>query len=557
MIGSIVRLVWPETGSIAFESTFNGKRYATSWIECRGETSPGVYRFVSQFELDPRALGQGGSIIHSISTFEVDPGLRPLRYVSYARGAVLQLVWQGESVVVTFPDGTQQTVPSGGAAYVTEAHMAGLDALLFSALFHSGQLEQPARAMFFFVNQLGALSCQFTVASDLVASPGERWYRTSFQDEILLDRQGLLLCNRNPLQGIEIRRLATAPAKPEVTEAERNYRPAVYAPPPAATFRALDVTLPGPVIPIGATLTIPRASDASQGDAPRWPAVLFIAGSGCHDRHGIAGELDFGTHEIVDYLSEGGFVGLRYDTRGAGTTGLGADYLEAGLDAIIADALAAYHFLAARPEVDKDRIFLIGHSQGGTVAMALATEHKVQVRGIAFLATVARSLEELSFDQLESHGRHAGLSDEQIAQQKALLQESLALIRAGKEFKAGEVPDIHLTFQRNVPWFREWMRRRAESMVALLTCPIWIANGEKDFQVSADKDAKRLADAARQAGLVTELRLYPLLDHAFKPIAGESTLASYYDPQRRVDPAFLADLRSWLVETSQDRASHT
>lgn len=549
MLGSIIPLVWPETDTIAFASTFNGTRYATSWIKCQGETSPGIYSFVSQFELDPSVLGQGGSVVHAASKLDVDPALKPLRFVSYALGAVLQLVWQGDSVVVTFPNGTQQSVPSGGATYVTEAHMAGFDALFFRALLHSGPLAQVGLSestRFFFVTQLCPLSCQFTAATDLPAGPGERWYRTSFQDEILLDREGLLLCNRNPHQGIEIRRLDTAPPRPNVADAEKSYRPAVYTPPPGARFRSIDVEIPGPVVPIGGTLTIPLASDVPQGDAQRWPAVLFISGSGCHDRHGISGELDFGTHEIVDHLSDGGFVGLRYDTRGAGTTGLGADYLEAGLDSIIADALAAYRFLAARPEVDTHRIFLIGHSQGGTVAMALATEEKVQVRGIAFLATVARGLEELSLDQLESHGRSAGLKDEQIAQQKTLMQESFALIRAGKEFKAGEVPDIHLALQRNVPWFRQWIRRQADSMVAALTCPIFIANGEKDFQVSAEKDAKQLAATAQKAGVAAELRIYPRLDHSFKPIAGESTLASYYGTQRHVDPTFLADLRDWL-----------
>lgn len=551
MSASIVRLVWPETETLAFASTFNGKQYATSWIKCQGETAPGVYSFVAQLLLDPRVFGHGSSVVHAASKFEVDSGLRPLRYLSYSLGAVLQLVWYGDSVEVTFPNGTKQTVPAGSAAYVTEAHMAGLDALLFRALFRCGQLEQSAHARFFFVTQLSALSCQFTPAIDLVAGQGEHWYRTSFQDEILLDREGRLLCNRNPGQGIEIRWLATAPPRPSLIEAEKGYRPAVYSPPPAAKFRALDVEIPGPVTPIGGTLTVPCIASSSHGETHRWPAVLFISGSGCHDRNGIAGELDFGTHEIVDYLSDGGFVGLRYDTRGAGTTGLGTDFLEAGLDAVIADALAAYRFLQGRPEVDTSRIFLIGHSQGGSVALALVNEHQVPVCGIALLATVARSIEELSLDQLEIHGRHVGLTEEQIARQKALTQESFALIRSGKEFKPGEVPDIHLAFQRNVPWFRESMRRQAESMIATLNCPVLIANGEKDFQVSADKDAKRLATAARRVGVATELLLYPQLDHAFKPIAGESTLASYYDPQRLVDPKFLSDLRNWLGRHSQ------
>lgn len=566
-----MRRVWPESGPVAYESRFNGKVYATSWIELTGETAPGVFTFLSQLALDPQELGQGGSPVHAVSELAVDDQLRPLRYVTRTRGAAMRLAFDADSVLATLPDGSQKKLPVGDATYVMEAHFAGLEALLLAHLLQNGLLGDSARVAFFFVNQLTVLPYHVTAAPDLLAELlsdlateviGDRQpgcYRTSFREELLLDAQGRLLRCRNPMQGVDTRRLSVAPPRPEFSVVRAGYRPAIYIPPPNAPFRLLDLNIPGPVTELGATLTLPTHADGAS--ATRCPAVLFLSGSGTHDRNGIVGELDIGTHQIVDTLSSAGFVGLRYDTRGAGTTRLGSDHLESGLAAIIDDALAAYRFLAARPEVDPARIFLLGHSQGGTVALALATRRGVHPAGIALLATVGRSLEEISMDQVEAHGRHTGLSAEQIEKQRALTQELYALIRAGKEFTAGQVPDIHLVAQRSVPWMREWLAHQADEMIPQLASPalvpVFIANGEKDFQVSGDKDARRLHAAAQRAGIPVELHLYPALDHLFKPVAQDSTLASYYEGKRAVDATFLRDLTTWLLQQAGEPAPAT
>src|SRR5262249_60224486 len=85
-----------------------------------------------------------------------------------------------------------------------------------------------------------------------------------------------------------------------------------YRVPADATFALQDISIAAPRGPLGGSITVP----AGQGPSP---AVLFISGSGKHDRHGIVGDGDLGSHEIVDYPSNHGMVGLPFSLRGAGT----------------------------------------------------------------------------------------------------------------------------------------------------------------------------------------------------------------------------------------------
>lgn len=84
---------------------------------------------------------------------------------------------------------------------------------------------------------------------------------------------------------------------------------------------------------------------------------------------------------IADLLSAEGIASLRYDELGTGETGLGpytddpSAMLPLSYDRLRVqpgrDGLA---FLAAQPGVDPARLLLIGHSEGGAVAMMIATD---------------------------------------------------------------------------------------------------------------------------------------------------------------------------------------
>lgn len=114
----------------------------------------------------------------------------------------------------------------------------------------------------------------------------------------------------------------------------------------------------------------------------RVPAALIIAGSGPTDRNGnsaVAGhELKLNTYRwLADQLSARGHASLRYDKLGSGATGLGPYQAEelgslSFQDTFVRDAEAALAYLAEQPGVDASKLTVIGHSEGGMVALALA-----------------------------------------------------------------------------------------------------------------------------------------------------------------------------------------
>ncbi len=109
--------------------------------------------------------------------------------------------------------------------------------------------------------------------------------------------------------------------------------------------------------------------------APRSPgkhaALLFVHGSGPEGR--------WGAKPIADYVARHGIVALVYDKRGVG--GSSGDWRKATLQDLAADARAGIHLLAARSDVDPEKVGVYGHSQGAEIAPAIA-QGNPQVRWI-------------------------------------------------------------------------------------------------------------------------------------------------------------------------------
>ena len=513
-----------------------GKPFATQWTVYGGEVSPGLHELLFFLELDPTAIGQGGALIMQRSRLTFDDLLRPLRYRTQVRGTGVALELDDKEVTVHLPDGSVQRVPRGGAEFVIEANLTGEQALMLAVAHAQGRLAGEARFTCFVVNSLLPTPYRTTPAPDL----GPGWLRSSHEEELRLEDSGLLAELRMPTQAITIARLDPPPPLPDWHDAATpdSDRPR-YVPPADRSFRLEEVTIPGAVTPIGGTLTLPA------GSAP-FPTVLFLAGSGAHDRNGIAGEIDLGTHEILDFLAEKGFAGLRYDTRGTGSTKIGADLLEQGLDSIIADARACLSYLRGRPEVDARRLVLIGHSQGGTVALVLAKEEGKHIDGMVLMASIGRPIDEVLIDQTRAHGEVLGLPAAVIDKQIEELEQYVELARSDKPWVEGEIPDHLFSGGRSRYWFRELLAIDALKLIAEIEAPVLIMQGDKDFQVSPEKDAVRLYQAAQAAHRQVTLRRFPDLDHLFKPAEGESTIVQYYDRTRRVDRRFLESLAAWL-----------
>src|SRR5207249_1775364 len=124
-------------------------------------------------------------------------------------------------------------------------------------------------------------------------------------------------------------------------------------------------------------------SKPAKAEAMRRPAVLLVGGSGPTDRD----ELTFGIPifgQLADAIADAGFIVLRYDKRGVGMSG-GRD--EAATLADYADDVrAAIKLLSERKDVDPRRIAVVGHSEGGIVAMLAAAKDK-RIAALALVAT--------------------------------------------------------------------------------------------------------------------------------------------------------------------------
>ena len=109
-----------------------------------------------------------------------------------------------------------------------------------------------------------------------------------------------------------------------------------------------------------------------------FPGILLVPGAGPADMNYTAGENAKLFWQISQFLSERGFVVLKYDKRGIGENNTIIDNNLWGnmtYNDLKHDAQKAVNVLIQQPEVDPKKISLIGHSEGGEIVTRLATDN--------------------------------------------------------------------------------------------------------------------------------------------------------------------------------------
>lgn len=108
------------------------------------------------------------------------------------------------------------------------------------------------------------------------------------------------------------------------------------------------------------------------------PAILLIPGAGPLDKDHFIPPDSRPFREIAEYLSERGFVVLRYDKRAIGANGTIEDpelWYNQTMDDLISDANKTLHVLSEQPEVDRNNISVLGVSQGSWIATRVAADN--------------------------------------------------------------------------------------------------------------------------------------------------------------------------------------
>ncbi|MCA9701418.1 MAG: alpha/beta hydrolase [Myxococcales bacterium] len=305
----------------------------------------------------------------------------------------------------------------------------------------------------------------------------------------------------------------------------------------------VPVTIPavGEQPALAGELVLPRRSEQEAGGP--LPAVLFLAGAGPQDRHGIVPDspVDMGSHEIEDALARAGFAVLRFDDRGVGDSELGDDPTP-GFDDLVDDGRRALAVLAGRPEVDPRRIIVIGHGEGALHASILAGERRRgpgKILGLVLLAAPGRNLRELIYDEIRASMVGEAEGRVRLVVQQAQRVHDAAL--AGEELPASS------------EGARDWMVQAfAEDPLARLRAvkvPVLALQGGKDFQVSPERDFAAVQGVLEAKGAKgSKVVLLEGLDHLFKPEGGVSTPGHYGDLGRRVDVGVIEEVCGWALE---------
>lgn len=314
------------------------------------------------------------------------------------------------------------------------------------------------------------------------------------------------------------------------------------------TFKSKKITLAG-------TLTLPEGATESV------PGVLFIHGSGPVDRDENAPGMTINVfRELAHALAQVGVGSLRYDKRGVGESG--GSFEEASRDDLLADADAALGALRSAREIDADRAFLLGHSEGGYLAPALAAQDR-DLAGLILVASAARSLADVTRWQVETLARMRDLSQEELAEALAQEDQFIEFVKGS----TGEWEDY--TFEElteAMPWLTEakaeeirhpfsliWLREHylqdPVDSLHKIRCPVLVVHGEKDLQVPSS-EASLIAAALEEAGNAdVTVHVFPDLNHLLRHHPEPPSLA-FRHVGEPVDPRVVKVITDWVVEQS-------
>ena len=286
-----------------------------------------------------------------------------------------------------------------------------------------------------------------------------------------------------------------------------------------------------------------------------FPAVLLVTGSGPQDRdETIFGHKPFKV--IAEFLSDRGYLVLRYDDRGVGqSTG---EHRGTTVD-FAGDARAAIDYLRRRPDVDPSRVGILGHSEGATIGAIVAARHG----DLAFLVMLAgmalpgdQVLRQQIGAQLEVIGKdaaHIARNDRDVGRLIALatadpfdqtaLSDAVEDIRA-REGESQRWAEVQAAFFSS-GWVRYFLAFDPRPTLSRLRLPVLALFGGTDLQVLAEPNAAA-ARAAFSANPAARVEVVPDANHLFQ-ISKTGDPREYATILETISPAVLELIAGWLT----------
>jgi uncharacterized protein len=287
---------------------------------------------------------------------------------------------------------------------------------------------------------------------------------------------------------------------------------------------------PGPSGPLKGTML---SAEGQNG-----PIALIIPGSGPVDRDGDSPiGIKASTYRLLaEGLAAQGISSVRIDKRGMfasvtavpdGNTVKIADYAK--------DAHAWVDVI--RQKTGAKCVWLIGHSEGGLVALVAASEAS-DICGLVLIATAGRRLSDVLREQISSNPANGGLIDDAT--------KAIDALAAGKHVDvSGMHPALQTLFRPQIQDFLiDVFSHDPGKLLKGYSKPVLILQGKRDLQVS-ETDALLLKEADPQA----ELAILTDVNHVLKTVASSertANLATYVDPSLPLAPGVVDTIAKFI-----------
>jgi pimeloyl-ACP methyl ester carboxylesterase len=308
----------------------------------------------------------------------------------------------------------------------------------------------------------------------------------------------------------------------------------------AAGVAAVETLVEAPG-PIGALKGSMLAPLVSQG-----PVVLIIPGSGAIDRDGNspAAVLAAPYRLLAEGLVARDVTTVRIDKRGfAGSAGATTDGNAVTIPDYVTDVNAWITVIQQRTK--KSCVWLLGHSEGGLVALAAARNS--HVCGLILVSAAGRLMGEVVREQLKANPANAPLLDQALP--------AIDALEAGKKVDAATMP---------APLLRLFNPRVQGFLISLFSYdpaqllsdyrkPVLIVQGLRDIQVS-EADAQLLKKADPAATLV----LLPDVNHVLKSVTSDdvrANFATYGNPGLPLAPGVIDAIYAFLSANLKTEAA--
>lgn len=291
-------------------------------------------------------------------------------------------------------------------------------------------------------------------------------------------------------------------------------------------------------------LTLPLS--AAHGGRPA-PTLVLLPGSGPVDLDGNTPPvlLNSGYKQLAYALACRGYGVLRASKLGiAPSTGDGNAVTIATYAQNLADWFA---FLTDQPGVDAERLGVMGHSEGGLVALYAVAEGYVSPAAVVLLASPGRPLDVVLKEQILARNAEAGAPQEQLDGLAAQVDELVAAVRASTGVGLVLTPELQANplvplFANAAGLLRSEFAEDPAALAARVSAPVAVLQGEKDIQIAVG-DGEAIAAAAQRA----DLFLFPDLTHNLVETRGPALGMPLPGPGAQISKTLVQVIATYLA----------